>query len=41
MADLVFVATALGFLGLCVLYVRGCQRVVAGGGGAGPDEVER
>lgn len=40
MADLIFAAAALVFFALCVLYVRGCQRIVAGGDGAGPDEVE-
>lgn len=30
MADIVFVAVALAFFGLCVLYVRGCERLVKG-----------
>lgn len=29
MADLVFLATLVAFLGLCVLYVRGCERLIA------------
>ena len=30
MADLVFIAVVLAFLVLCVLYVRGCERIIAG-----------
>jgi hypothetical protein len=30
-ADLVFVALTVGFFGLCVLYVRGLDRMIAGG----------
>lgn len=29
MADIAFIALALAFLGLCVLYVRGCERIIA------------
>jgi hypothetical protein len=28
MADIVFVLVALGFFGLCVLYVQACDRLV-------------
>lgn len=27
MADLVFVSVTMAFIGLCVLYVRGCERL--------------
>jgi hypothetical protein len=30
MADIIFVAVALAFFGLCVLYVRACDRLVRG-----------
>jgi hypothetical protein len=30
MADIVFVVVALAFFGLCVLYVRACDRLVHG-----------
>ena len=30
MADFVFTVIALGFLGLCALYVRACERIIAG-----------
>ncbi len=33
MADIVFVAIALAFFAICVLYVRWCDRII------GPDEV--
>jgi hypothetical protein len=39
MADLAFVLVALGFFGLCVLYVRGCERIV--GGGEAPGATDR
>jgi hypothetical protein len=29
MADLLFIAIAAVFFGLCVLYVRGCERLIA------------
>ncbi len=29
MADIVFIAVLVGFLGLCALYVRGCERLIA------------
>jgi hypothetical protein len=29
MADIVFIALTLAFIGLCVLYVRGCERIIA------------
>lgn len=29
MADLAFVALTLAFFGVCALYVRGCERIVA------------
>ena len=29
MADIVFIAVLLAFLGLCALYVRGCERLIA------------
>lgn len=28
MADLVLVLVVLGFFGLCLLYVRGCDRII-------------
>lgn len=28
MADLVLVLVVLGFFGLCLLYVRGCERMI-------------
>jgi hypothetical protein len=31
MADVVFVLVALGFLALCLLYVRGCEAIVRSG----------
>lgn len=30
MADIIFVLVGLGFFGLCVLYVRACDRLVRG-----------
>ena len=30
MADIVFLAVAVGFFGLCVLYIRGCDRIIRG-----------
>jgi hypothetical protein len=30
MADIVFVAVALAFFGLCVIYVQACDRLVRG-----------
>ena len=30
MADVVFIALTLAFLAICVLYVRGCERLIAG-----------
>lgn len=30
MADLVLVSVVLGFFGLCLLYVRGCERIIRG-----------
>jgi hypothetical protein len=30
MADIIFVAVAVAFFGLCVLYVRACDRLVRG-----------
>lgn len=32
MADVVLVLVVLAFFGLCVLYVRGCDRVIRGDG---------
>lgn len=29
MADVVYVVVTVAFLGLCVLYVRGCERIIA------------
>jgi hypothetical protein len=29
MADVVFIALAIAFFAICVLYVRGCDRIVA------------
>lgn len=29
MADVIYVAVTVAFLGLCVLYVRGCERIIA------------
>lgn len=29
MGDVVFILTAVGFLGTCWLYVRGCDRIVS------------
>jgi hypothetical protein len=29
MADLIFIALTLAFFAICVLYVRGCDRIVA------------
>ena len=29
MADVVFLATLVAFLALCVLYVRACERLIA------------
>ena len=40
MADLIFVVVTLAFFGLCVLYVRGCERLVARRTTT-PDEVKR
>jgi hypothetical protein len=31
MADVVFLATIVGFFLLCVAYVAGCQRIIGGG----------
>jgi hypothetical protein len=31
MADFIFVLVAVAFFGLCVLYVRACDRLVRGG----------
>jgi hypothetical protein len=28
MADLIFIAIAVGFFALCALYVKGCQRLI-------------
>ena len=36
MADLIFVLITLAFFGLCVAYVRACDRLVRGGDGT-PD----
>jgi hypothetical protein len=36
MADIIFVLVAVAFFGLCVLYVRACDRLV-GGSEAAPD----
>jgi hypothetical protein len=30
MADVVFIAVAIGFFGLCIAYVRGLDRIVRG-----------
>ncbi|WP_017537409.1 hypothetical protein [Nocardiopsis halophila] len=35
MADLVFVGAAAAFFALCVAYVRGCDRIISGGGDPG------
>jgi hypothetical protein len=42
MADIVFVALALAFFGLCVLYVVACDRIIGRGAASSPatDEVE-
>lgn len=29
MADFVYLAIVIAFFGLCVLYVRGCERLIA------------
>ena len=29
MADVLYVALAAAFIGVCVLYVRGCERIIA------------
>jgi hypothetical protein len=29
MADIVFIAVLVTFMGLCALYVRGCERLIA------------
>ncbi|HMG40238.1 MAG TPA: potassium transporter Trk [Acidimicrobiales bacterium] len=34
MADVVFVLVAVAFFGLCVLYVKGCERILRGAGDA-------
>jgi hypothetical protein len=39
MADVVFVAAALGFFAVCVLYVRACERIVTSEDEPGPTEV--
>ena len=39
MADIIFVLVAVAFFGLCVLYVRACDRLV--GGGEAPPDTER
>jgi hypothetical protein len=41
MADLVFIATLFAFIGLCVLYVRGLDRIVRSGEQQESGEVER
>ncbi|MGH9037456.1 MAG: hypothetical protein ACRD0O_17000 [Acidimicrobiia bacterium] len=38
MADVVFVLATLGFFAACVLYVRGCERIVASAEGRDPIE---
>ena len=30
MADIVFVLVSVGFFGLCVLFIRGCERILRG-----------
>jgi hypothetical protein len=42
MADIVFVAVALAFFGLCALYVVACDRIIGRDTTSGPvaDEVE-
>jgi hypothetical protein len=30
-ADFLFVLVAVGFFGLCVLYIKGCERIVGDG----------
>jgi hypothetical protein len=39
MADIIFVLVSLVFFGLCWLYVRGCERLIATGEEA-PESVE-
>jgi hypothetical protein len=41
MADVVFVAVSVAFFGLCVLYTKGCERILSGAEETAdaPDEV--
>ena len=41
MADVVFVAAALGFFAVCLLYLRACEQIVTSGDEPGPTEVQR
>jgi hypothetical protein len=41
MADLVFIGVLLAFLGLCALYVRGCERLIASASDEATTEVAR
>lgn len=36
MADIVFVLVALAFFGVCVVYIRACDRLVRGSEGGSP-----
>ena len=35
MADALFVLVVVGFFGLCVLYIKGCERILREGVGEG------
>ncbi len=39
MADVIFVLVILAFFALCVLYVRGCERIIRDGETGGPGEI--
>jgi len=39
MADVIFVLVVLAFFALCVLYVRGCERIIRDGETGGPGEI--
>lgn len=39
MADLIFIVATIAFFGLCVAYVRGCERIVRATADLSPDEL--
>jgi hypothetical protein len=41
MADIVFIAVLFAFIGLCVLYVRGCERIIASANDDASNEASR